>query len=125
KLRAIRGELANLAGISRLVADENAECIAIGEPSDQISIPFVKATDFVGNARNHAVNQRKRLVLSERNEMNFVVDKNALTLGVEEQCAVVWRESPRRNLVRRVHGVLPFNRTGKKRMLKLDRQFRG
>src|SRR3989442_15919510 len=112
--------MATFAGISRHIADENAYFFFKQKTAYEISIPFVKTTDFVRHTRHYAVNQGKRFVLPERNEMNFIVNENALTLSVEEQRAVIWRESSRRNLVRWINRVLPFNRSGKKRMLELD-----
>ena len=72
------------------------------------------------------MDQRKRFVFAEGHQMNFVVDKNALALCVEEQLRCCMAQSFPAGLgVRRIHRRLPFDHPRKKRMLEINRQFRG
>ena len=93
ELCAVGGEAPNLTGINRFVADEHAEGIAVWELADGIFGAFAKATDFTGYVAHHAMNQRKRFVLAERNEMDFVVGKVSMPLRVEHQRAIVGRHN--------------------------------
>ncbi len=95
------------------------------ELADDIPASLVEATDIAGDACDYAMDQGKWLVLAERDEMDLVVDENALALGVKEQSTVVWEKTAMRSEVRGVDGRLPFDGAGEEWMAEADRQCRG
>jgi len=74
------GEAANLARVNRFVANEDTKRIAVRKLADGVLGAFAKAADFARNIRHHTVNQGKRLVLAEWDEVNFVVRKLSTSL---------------------------------------------
>src|SRR5438552_1903095 len=103
----------------RYFAFRKAPATRITEPSTQrhgklphdVLVSFVKAAHMSGAASDQTMNQRKRLVLPEWHEMNFVVHEDAPALRIKKQRAVVRQESPARRRVRCVHRWFPFDGT--------------
>src|SRR6267143_51731 len=71
------------------------------------------------------MDQRKGFVLTERNEMNFVVYEYALALGVKKQRAVVRQKAAVGRHVRWVHRRFPLDGPCKEWVPETDRQGRG
>ncbi len=115
-MRASGGKAADFAGIDGFVADKDAESFPAWKLAHHVLVPFVETAHVAGDAGNDAMDQRKWLVFAERNEMNFVVDEDALALRVKEQGAVVRQESTRGNNVGGVHWRFPFDGSYKERM---------
>src|SRR6266849_5323103 len=78
QLRAIGCKTPNFAWIDGFITDKNTEGISAGEMPNNVFVSFVEATYFAGHARDHLMDQRKRIILAERNEMHFVVNEDAL-----------------------------------------------
>src|SRR5258708_39792624 len=91
------------------VADKDAESFPAWKLAHHVLVPFVETAHVAGDAGNDAMDQRKWLVFAERNEMNFVVDEDALALRVKEQGAVVRQESARGDNVGGIHWRVSFD----------------
>src|SRR5258708_21422074 len=90
------------------VADKDAESFPAWKLAHHVLVPFVETAHVAGDAGNDAMDQREWLVFAERNEMDFVVDEDALALRVKEQGAVVRQESTRGDNVGGIHWRVPF-----------------
>src|SRR6266852_5221610 len=92
---------------------------------DGVLRALAEAADFAGNTGDHTMNQRKRLVLSEWNQMNLVVRENVLPLSINQDRAVVGNQDMARTRFGRIDQRPPFDDAGKERMVKTNREHRG
>src|SRR4029077_7847530 len=82
----------------------------------RITRPFLEAADFAGNALHDAMNQGEWFVFTERDEVNFVVGENILTVRIDQHRAVVRNQDvPGLRIGGRRH-LAPLNGAGKKGM---------
>src|SRR5260370_4340319 len=102
QVRSTCGKAAHFAGIDGFITDKNAEGIPVRKLPDDVLVSFVEATHIASDAPDHAMDQRKRLVLAKRNKMDFVIYEYTLALRVKKQSACVRQKGALRNHIRRV-----------------------
>src|SRR5271170_3698197 len=124
ELGAIGGETADFSGIDGFVANKHAERIAVGKMRDGIGFSLAKAAHFAGNVGYYAMDERKRLVFAEGNEVHFIVGKNAVALRAEHQRAVVGDHGRVRRAARRNRFLLPLHHSDDERIMEPNRQIR-
>src|SRR5437899_7314493 len=116
---------AHFTGKDRLVTDKDAESISTWKLPHDILVPFVEAAYIAGHAGDYMMDQGKRLVFAEGNEMNFVIDENGLALPVKKQRTVVRHKMAVRRRVRWVHRRFPFDGSCEEWVAETDGQRRG
>src|SRR5260370_37046340 len=80
QVRSTCGKAAHFAGIDGFITDKNAEGIPVRKLPDNVLVSFVEAAHVASDAADHAMDQRKRLLLAEGNQMDFVIYKYPLAL---------------------------------------------
>src|SRR6516164_4634917 len=106
---APRNKGAHFHGVNCFVADEDGKGVAVREFADGAIFALVEAAHFFRDAGDDLMDKRKRLVFAERNKMNFVVRKNALTVVVQHRGAVVGKEDGTLGAVEELGAGLPFD----------------
>src|ERR1700682_486504 len=122
KLRAIDGEAPNFVRKNRLVTNKYRKGVSARQRGDGVGLSFVEAADFVGNAVDQAMGQRKRLILSKGHEMNLVIRKDSPALRVKEKRTVVRRRNRVCGGTRGALNRLPLDGPNEERMVKAARK---
>src|SRR5258706_15423574 len=102
---------AHFTGKDRLVTDKDAESISTWKLPHDILVPFVEAAYIAGHAGDYMMDQGKRLVFAEGNEMNFVIKENAPALPVKKDRNVLRYNMAPKTLFQWVNRDFPFNAT--------------